>query len=208
MVSLQNIYLSQPQHWILHIGSILWQSIIWLHVFTLTGRYHWGVQLPIAAHNHRDQFLKGSCPWPKTKVKSLKVLIQPRGIGKDTLLLPNLSLNCSCTLQSRDWGMNPGPGSSNKVIKIFQDWLGELHLKSPTGQADVLSHHSAYLEVGSWVSFPPCFEKRSLLHPKEHRGIYMSDLEGECCLLLGHCQTWEVCISSDLFLISQQPQRI
>lgn len=30
----------------------------------------------------------------------------------------------------------------------------------------------------------------------------MLDLEGECCLLLGHCQTWEGCISSDLFLIS------
>lgn len=110
--------------------------------------------------------------------------MQPRGIGKDALLLLNLSLNCSCTLQ-RDWGMNPGPGSFNKVIKIFQDWLGKLHLKFPTTQADVLSHHTAYLEVGSWVSFPPCFEK-SLFHPKEHEGIYMSDLEGECCLLPGH----------------------
>lgn len=171
MVSLQNIYWSQPQHWILHICSILWQSIIWLYVFTLTGRYHRGVQLPIAAHNHRDQFLKGSpasCRWPKTKVKSLKVLIQPRGTGKDTLLLPNLSLNCSCTLQSRDWGMNPGPGSFKKVIKIFQDWLGELYPKSPTAQADMLTHHTAYSEVGSRVSLPPCFEKRSLFHPKEY----------------------------------------
>lgn len=101
-------------------------------------KYHRGVQLPIAAHDHRDQFLKGSpgsCPWPKTKEKSLKVLMQPRGIGKDALLLPILSLNCSCTLQSRDWGMNPGPGSFNKVIKSFQDWLGKLHLKSPTTHA-------------------------------------------------------------------------
>lgn len=107
-------------------------------------------------------------PLTQTQVKSLKVLIQPRGTGKDTLLLPNLSLNCSCTLQSRDWGMNPGPGSFKKVIKIFQDWLGELYPKSPTAQADMLTHHTAYSEVGSRVSLPLCFEKRSLFHPKEY----------------------------------------
>lgn len=154
------------------------------------------VQLPIAAHDHRDQFLKGSpgsCLWPKTKVKSLKVLIQPRGIGKDTLLLPNLSLNCSCTLQSRDWGMNSRPGSFNKVIKIFRDWLGELHPKSPTAQADVLSHHTAYLEVGAWVSLPPCFEKRSLLHCKEQGegGLNVSFGGGMLLPAWPLCQTWK-----------------
>lgn len=183
------------------------------HNLTLCIYTHWQIPprspTPYSSSRPQRQFLKGSpgsCPWPKTKVKSLKVLMQPRGIGKDVLLLPILSLNCSCTLQSRDWGMNPGPGSFNKVIASFQDWLGKLHLKSPTTQADVLSHHAAYLEVGFWVSLPPCFEKRSLLHPKEREGdLYVRFGGGMLFTAWPLCQTWENWFSSDLFLISWQP---
>lgn len=95
-------------------------------------------------------------------MKSLKVQIQSRHWKRYTAAsrfvhsIAPVSPRAGVGTLTKDLGASIKKKKKNLSQRLT--WRRELHPKSPTGQADVLSHHH-YLEVSCWLSLPPCFEE-------------------------------------------------